>query len=69
MRIVISRILMWVAIVAAVWYFAQQRRSTEPNPQQEEAMRDAARHYLEFRGRTGSEVPIPQGAREQDTGD
>lgn len=46
---VLARILMWVIIIACVGYFAQQWKSTAPAGKERDAMRDAARSYLDYK--------------------
>lgn len=51
---------MWGIIIAAVWYFARNQPNDTPNPAQEQAMWDAARHYQEHvRGPAQKETDIP----------
>ena len=61
---VIARAIMWIVIIAGVWYFAQQWKSGTPSEEEHDAMMDAARHYQNYKmeqdraaGRLESDVP------------
>jgi predicted negative regulator of RcsB-dependent stress response len=45
--LVLARLVMWGFIIGMVWYFSQQYRQSSPTPEQEQAMREAARLYSE----------------------
>ena len=67
---IITRILMWVFIVAAVWLFARQQ-SQRPSTQQHDAMRDAARHYQTEKSRMQrhEDDPVPPVSADNRPGD
>jgi hypothetical protein len=58
------RILMWMPIVAALWYFSRYERAGTPGPDMRDAMQDAARHYHTYRTErppTPPSTPQPSG--------
>jgi predicted negative regulator of RcsB-dependent stress response len=59
--LVLARLVMWGFIIGMVWYFSQQYRQSNPTPEQEQSMREAARLYSEHvRGADqGAESPAP----------
>lgn len=61
---VVTRAIMWLLIIAIVWYFAQQWKTGAPSEEEHETMMDAARHYQNYKmqmdqagGKLESDIP------------
>ena len=46
---ILARAILWMSIIAGVWFFAQQWKNGKPSEEQRQRMMDAVRHYQNFK--------------------